>query len=255
MVPLLSRPLLYLRNILKLSDVIFLISAMLSTPALAIVKGSESPDLAKYSVMVLDDHGEMCSAAILSQTILLTAAHCIAHASDWRIHWRDFDGTPILIKPEAVRVHPSYDPAAISKRRKSIDLALIKLSEPLPERFQPIELSRLPALPVGEMVTVAGFGFSEEKNRKTLGKMRSVNLTVVEPYGPSQFVLWMNDALANGAGGCQGDSGGPILYQGKLFALVSWSSGEGKSNCGYYTQGVILFPELDWINSFDQKSN
>ena len=255
MAPLLSRLLACLRNLLKLSDVIFLISAMLSTPALAIVKGSESPDLAKYSVMVLDDHGEMCSAAILSQTILLTAAHCVAHASDWRVHWRDFDGTPVLLKPKAVRVHPSYDPAAISKRRKSIDLALIKLSEPLPDRFQPIELSSLPALPAGEMVTVAGFGFSEEKNRKTLGKMRSANLTVVEPYGPSQFVLWLNDALSNGAGGCQGDSGGPILYQGKLFAIVSWSSGEGKSNCGYYTQGVILFPESEWMRRFIEGTN
>ena len=105
------------------------------------------------------------------------------------------------------------------------------------------------------MVTVAGFGFSEEKNRKTLGKMRSENLTVIEPYGVSKFVLWLTDALSNGAGGCQGDSGGPILYQGKLVAVVSWSSGEGKSNCGYYTQGMILFPELDWINRFIEGSN
>ena len=255
MVSLLSRPMVYLRNILKLSDVIFLTGVMLSMPAMAIVKGTESPDLAKYSVMVLDDHGEMCSAAILSQTILLTAAHCVAHASDWRIHWRDFDGTPILIKPEAVRVHPSYDPAAISKRRKSIDLALIKLSEPLPDRFQPIELSNLSALPAGEMVTVAGFGFSEDKNRKTLGKLRSAILTVVEPYGPSQFILWLNDSLSNGAGGCQGDSGGPIFYQGKLFAIVSWSSGEGKSNCGYYTQGIILFLEREWMRQFIDGTN
>jgi hypothetical protein len=105
------------------------------------------------------------------------------------------------------------------------------------------------------MVTVAGFGFSEERNRKTLGKMRSVNLTVVEPYGPSQFVLWLNDALSTGAGGCQGDSGGPILYQEKLFAIVSWSSGEGKANCGYYTQGVIIFRELEWINQFMKNHN
>ena len=252
---LLSRPLTCLRNILKFSGVIFLISAMLPTPAMSIVKGSESPELAKYAVMVLDDHGEMCSATILSQTVLLTAAHCVAHASDWRVHWRDTDGKPILIKPELVTVHPLYDPSAIAKRRKSIDLALIKLSDPLPDRFFPVEVSDLSGLTAGEMVTVAGFGFSQEKNRKTLGKIRSVDLNVVQPYGESKFILWLRDAFSGGAGGCQGDSGGPILYKNKLIAVVSWSSGEGRSNCGYYTQGVILLPELDWINRFIQNSN
>jgi len=243
------------RSLLKVSKFIVFIVAMLSTPAVAIVKGTESPDLAKYSVMVLDDRGEMCSATILSQTVLLTAAHCVAHASDWRVHWRDMDGKPILIKPKLVAVHPLYDPSAISKRRKSIDLALIKLSEPLPDRFVAIEVSDLSVLPAGEMVTVAGFGFSQEKNRKTLGKIRSVDLNVVQPYGESKFILWLRDAFSGGAGGCQGDSGGPILYKNKLIAVVSWSSGEGRSNCGYYTQGVILLPELDWINRFIQNSN
>jgi Trypsin len=223
---------------------------VMATPVDAVVKGVENLDLARYSVMVLDDHGEMCSAVILSKNVILTAAHCVAHASDWRVHWRDQDGTPILVKPEVVRVHPSYDPNAIAKRRKSVDLALIGLDDPLPEQFRPVTISNVPSLVAGDKVTVAGFGFSEEKNRKTLGKMRSVDLSVVEPYGSSPSVIWLADDASGGSGACQGDSGGPVYFQGQLFAVITWSTGNGKSNCGVYTQGMILFPQREWINKF-----
>lgn len=227
-----------------------------STPSIAIVNGQENSGPAKFSLMVLDDHGEMCSGVVLSQQIILTAAHCVANATDWRIHWRDEDGSPVLIKPESVLVHPAYDRNAVAKRHKSIDLALIKLPDPLPSRFQPIIVSSMENLEIGDHVTVAGFGFSEEKNRKTLGIMRSTDLNVVQPYGKSNSIIWLEDGIAHRAGACQGDSGGPILYQGELFAITSWSSGEGKSNCGAYTQGIILSQVKDWIsNSFVKLKN
>ena len=216
----------------------------------AIVKGFENSTLSKYSIMVLDDHGRMCSAAILTKKVILTAAHCIADATDWRVYWRSKNEGPIFIKPNKILIHPSYEPNSTIKRKPSVDLALISLSDPLPDQFEPMLLTEASVLSAGEIVTVAGFGFSEEKNRKTLGKMRSVDLSVVEPYGPSRSIIWLADPTSGGAGAGQGDSGGPILYQEKLFAIVSWSTGEGRSNCGTYTQGIILFPELKWINSF-----
>lgn len=162
----------------------------------AIVKGTENSVLTKYSVMVLDDHGHVCSAAVLNKKVILTAAHCVADATDWRIHWRSDDGTPILIKPNKVLVHPGYEPNAISKRKRSVDLALISLSNPLPDQFLAIPLSPVSELSTGEIVTVAGFGFSEEKNIKTTGKLRSVDLAVVAPFGISRSILWLADAAS-----------------------------------------------------------
>jgi len=237
-------------NILKLFLAFVLAIFARVEVAEAIVKGSENSTLSKYSIMVLDDHGRMCSAAILTKKVILTAAHCVSDATDWRVYWRSENEGPNFIKPNKILVHPLYRPYSVGVRQRSVDLALISLSDPLPDQFEPLLLTEASVLSVGDVVTVAGFGFSEDKNSKTLGKMRSVDLSVVQPYGPSHSIIWLADPASSGAGACQGDSGGLILYQGKLFAIVSWTTGEGRSSCGTYTQGIMLLPEMKWINSF-----
>ena len=215
--------------------------------AQAVIKGAPDPLLERHVVMVLDNRGNVCSGVVLSQTVVLTAAHCIASASAWRVHWRAPDNTPILVEPKYVRVHPEYDPKAIKKRVKSVDLAVVVLNDPLPDSFVPISFATAEMLDAGETVIVGGYGLSEEKKPKALGKFLSTTLSVVEPYGPSRFVLWLKDNSEAGAGGCHGDSGGPMFAQGALIAIIAWTTGPGKSDCGEYTQGTLIAPYRDWI--------
>jgi secreted trypsin-like serine protease len=218
-----------------------------SGAALAVVNGEPDPSLARHAVMVLDDHGHMCTGAVIAPKSILTAAHCVTDGTDWRIFWRSPDDQPVFTKPYSVRVHPGYVRNTHDTQSRSIDLAIVTLEEPLPAPFAPIGLSDVTAVAPGDSISVAGFGFSEEKNRKTLGTMRRADLSVIEPFGHSSILVWLSDPSANGAGGCQGDSGGPLLYQGSLIAITFVTTGIGKRNCGVLTQGTLIAPQRDWI--------
>ena len=215
--------------------------------ALAVVNGQPDPSLARHAVMVLDDHGNMCTGAVIAPKSILTAAHCVTDGTDWRIFWRSPEDQPVFTKPHSVRVHPGYVRNTHGTQNRSIDLAIVTLEEPLPAPFAPIALSDVTAVAPGDNISVAGFGFSEEKNRKTLGVMRRADLSVVEPHGHSSILVWLTDPDAAGAGGCQGDSGGPLLYQGSLIAITFETTGIGKHNCGVLTQGTLIAPQRDWI--------
>src|ERR687894_2414049 len=111
-------------------------------PAYAIVGGvPDQGPLSRATVMVLSSKGGMCSAVVVARDAVLTAAHCVTGASDHRVHFRGEDGQPVLIPPKAKAVHPGYDSKAVEARRRSIDLALLQLPEPLPARFQTAGLS------------------------------------------------------------------------------------------------------------------
>ena len=216
-------------------------------PTFAIVQGNPDQSYSHNSVMVLDNRGNVCTGVVIRQDIILTAAHCVASATDWRIHWRDENNVPILIEPKKVKIHPRYSSKAIKNRNISIDMALVKLADPLPSQFWPISLSDIQEVTLGDSVIVAGYGLSEEKNSKALGKFRSATLAVIEPYGKSKIILWLEDPLAGGAGGCHGDSGGPLIHNGSVIGITAWTTGKGRSDCGVYTQGVLVAPHREWI--------
>ena len=226
--------------------------------ASAIVGGIENPTSSKHAVMILNNNGGMCSAVVIAQTIILTAANCVSNSNDFRVHYRDENNKSVLLKPKNIYVHPEYDPDAISKRRKSIDLAVIALDMPLPSRFTPIEVDYDYQPKLNDIITVEGFGTSDEAPgggsvKKSLGVYRTAELTEIEPYGASKFLLWMSAPNTTnsekGIGICFGDSGGASVFEKKLVAINAWSSGNNKRNCGYYSQSTILSPQVEWLKT------
>ncbi|WP_245410952.1 S1 family peptidase [Microvirga flavescens] len=222
-----------------------LVTLLAATNTKAIVGGTEDKSpLAQATVMVLNSNGGMCSAVVVAPDAVLTAAHCVTGASEYRVHYKDEAGQPVLIAPAKNAVHPGFEPKAIEARRRSIDLALVRVPQPFPERFARATLSsRLPAK--GDTVTVGGYGLARENEPKTTGTFRTADLKAIEPYGPSKILLWAQGA---GAGACQGDSGGPMLVGGAVAAITSWSSAGKERGCGGLTQGVLVAPQRDWID-------
>ena len=217
-----------------------------ATGAGAIVGGAEDAGpLARRSVMVLSSNGGVCSAVVLAEDVVLTAAHCVTGAAEHRVHFRDEAGEPVLIAPVAKAVHPGYEPKAIELRRRSVDLALLRMPEPLPARFETAALT--PVKPSrDETVIVGGYGLSREGEPKSTGTFRTASLKVVEPYGPSAILLWSKGAGA--AGACQGDSGGPMMLGEDVAAVTTWAGPAGGRGCGGVTQGVLVGPQRDWID-------
>jgi hypothetical protein len=216
----------------------------------AIVGGAtDTGALARSSVMVLSSSGGMCSAVVVARDVVLTAAHCVGGSDEHRVHFKDESGKPVLIEPAAKAVHPGYDAKAIQTRRRSIDLALVRVPGPLPERFQVATLSAAHPRKDGALL-VGGWGAAEERDFRTTGTFRTAPLKVVEPYGPSTLLVWAQGAPGSGA--CNGDSGGPLVEAREgpspVFAVTTWATGPKGKSCGALTQGVLLGPQRAWID-------
>ncbi|MBB4041410.1 hypothetical protein GGR34_003087 [Microvirga flocculans] len=217
-----------------------------TTGAQAIVGGAEDDGpLSRQSVMVLSSNGGVCTAVVLARDVVLTAAHCATGAAEHRVHFRDETGEPVLIAPAAKAVHPGYNAKAIETRQRSIDLALLRLPEALPARFERATLSAA-RVRENEPVSVGGYGLAREGDARTTGTFRTASLTAVEPYGPSRILLWAEGSGT--AGACQGDSGGPMAAGAAVVAITSWSSPAKGKSCGGLTQGILVGPQREWID-------
>ncbi|MCB5176285.1 S1 family peptidase [Microvirga lenta] len=231
---------------MKRLTTLLLACGLSATAAQAIVGGREdNGPLARQSVMVLSSNGGVCSAVVVAPDAVLTAAHCVTGAAEHRVHFRDESGEPVLIVPAAKAVHPAYDPKAIETRRRSIDLALLRIPEPLPDRFETATLGASWPAKNGTVV-VGGYGLARRNDPKTTGTFRTASLTVIEPYGPSRILLWSKGTGAMGA--CQGDSGGPMASGDSVVAVTSWSTAAKGESCGDVTQGILVGPQRQWID-------
>ncbi|UVF18241.1 S1 family peptidase [Microvirga terrae] len=220
--------------------------SLAATRADAIVGGSEDAGpLARRSVMVLSSNGGVCSAVVLARDVVLTAAHCVTGAAEHRVHFRDETGAPVLIVPAAKAVHPGYNAKAIETRQRSIDLALLRIPEALPARFERATLATT-TIAENDPVTVGGYGLAREGDAKTSGTFRTASLTAVEPFGPSRILLWAEGSGT--ASACQGDSGGPMASGETIAAITSWSSPAKGRQCGGVTQGILVGPQRAWID-------
>jgi len=188
-----------------------------------------------------------CSASVLAQDAVLTAAHCVASPANTRIYFRGSHGEAIFAGIRDIIPHPGYRTGAAQTRQVSIDLALIRLAEPLPAQFKALSLAQGGKIEPGEGFRIAGFGVTQENAASTSGILRSARIAARLPM--SSILLWASDPQGRGTGACTGDSGGPILALDEpvLVAVTDWAEGAGQQKCGALTQGALITPQREWI--------
>jgi S1-C subfamily serine protease len=227
-----------------------IVSLILPHGAGAIVgKSANGAKWQNHVVMVLSRSGSragFCSGVVLTRTIILTAAHCVANARDTRVY---LPGQPLL-PSSRIGKHPDFHADAPRTRSRSIDLALVEIAEPLPAEFAAPSFAGAQRYEVGTAFEIAGFGLSREDDAKTSGALRVGHVALRAPL--SSVLLWLDDPQHE-TGACTGDSGGPVFTEdGKLAAIIAFAEGSGSRQCGKLTQAVLIAPQRAWIEGVIQ---
>jgi hypothetical protein len=155
---------------------------------------------------------DTCTAALISPTVLITAAHCVDAATHPGHIFGVFAGpdasaygTVTALKPKllavaSVHIPISYNPAPPFRA----DLGVVVLAQPVDVAPLPINRAVLKPELVGTPARIVGYGqvtpgkYNVKKNEAT---------TVVQSIGPEDTVI-VGDSMRRS---CIGDSGGPAL--------------------------------------------
>ncbi len=230
-------------------------------PALAVVGGVTPRDTQgtrASTVRVETSRGELCSGAVIAPQIVLTAAHCLMDGGSISVVSLDPRFKPRRQPVLAVLPHPSFVPGTTPRTQPGTDLALLRLTQALPDDMEPLSLGG--GLWQGETVTMAGYGLSSENNKRSARQLRETQLLNVGNYTTQNTVKVAVDIESRGetpgAGACRGDSGGPVIRgparSRDLVGIVSWSSGPLKTRarliCGGFTAITPVSEHRAWIS-------
>ncbi|XP_030386412.1 trypsin delta/gamma-like protein CG30031 [Scaptodrosophila lebanonensis] len=191
-----------------------------------------------------------CGGAIYSNTIIVTAAHCLPNTvtpSVLRVRagssYHFYLGT--LSDVAAFKIHPQY-----STSTKMYDIAILRLKTPLNLSGSTMKsIALADATPAnGASATCSGWG-TTSYGGPYASKLLYINTHIVSRsecagsrYGyASKIKDTMICAAETNKDACQGDSGGPLVSNNKLVGLVSWGTGCAQTKYpGVYTDVAQL---------------
>ena len=238
--------------------------ALVPLSAQAVVQGqvARDPDGLRASVVRIEStQGEICSGTLIAPDLVLTAAHCVMHRAGYSVVAVDRAFRQRRIGVAAATMHPEFVPGTTPEEQPGVDLALVKLAQPLGADYMPLDPRGGGSIGTGDAVDIAGFGVVAENRRNTARTLRQAHLVSIGSLQVANRVTVVTDrrrfAETAGAGACLGDSGGPILAGGpggyQLLGVVSWSSGalrqdpKARTACGGFTAVTPLAEHTGWI--------
>jgi hypothetical protein len=230
-----------------------------------------------------------CSAAILSTTVLVSAAHCFpkiiglkdsASNQIYRARLKDlkleafFKTDPRKdqisgIFAKKVVVHEGFrddwvnhTPDVWNPPEPVNDVALIQLQSTIPNDKSPVELLSRNDKPLnaGDSLVMAGYGRDLGDEQISLPRLRSVTVPFRESLrNRTEFFAGQGDILRAGrverpAGGCLGDSGGPVFIERgglvRLAGLIVRGPDDANGGCAAaVTISTSLTSFSDWISA------
>jgi secreted trypsin-like serine protease len=208
--------------------------------------------IARSIVGVVDSFTKMtCSASILSNSLAVTAAHCVAAsvAEDVYVIF----GTDINVSKDRRRIvgYRIYQNSRnILDEPKNVgDIAVVKFSGGLPSGYAPAELvADSELIKTGAVVTLAGYGMSNATTKEGVGILRKANTQIVDATWSKTEILIDQ---SKGKGACRGDSGGPAYLASPksllLFGVTSRGIKDPNYQCNAYVAYTNVLSYLSWI--------
>lgn len=207
-------------------------------------------------------HGHMCSASVLSEHFLLTAAHCANDSNQFgykrvKISRANSSGQPESIYEGGAHflVHRDYergipfdpedDMALLRLRDGAIDLSLTGRAKLYIDYENPIWTR-----PEPRPFTFAGWGLTNTASHSDCaiwsGALRIANATGLRAASLYQKVMTSQQGTTHA---CPGDSGSPWLFSrsGDFFAFAVHSGHQLDESLRWVDRGTAIFPKLAWI--------
>jgi secreted trypsin-like serine protease len=199
-------------------------------------------------VTIVGSHGTSCTGTLIARDIILTAAHCIAAGTTYKMV--DYKSQPPrLLDVRRATAHPQFNMQSLLAHRATADVALLQLAAPLAVSPATLGGALLP-ITVGQRLTIVGMGVAVRGDGRSGGVARAAGLAVTGRPGTLQIRLV--DPMTNNARAGLGASGAPAFLDqssGPVIAgVVSWSTGANNaSGCGGLTGVTPLALYRDWI--------
>ncbi|XP_065368217.1 trypsin-like [Calliphora vicina] len=188
-----------------------------------------------YQVSLQTNDGfHFCGGSIISEDIIVTAAHCMQSykASQFKVRLgsTEYNNGGELVAVKAFKYHEGYNPTTMVN-----DVAVIKMATPVREssKIRYIKLAEK-APSTGTTAAVTGWGSKCFLLCITAPKiLQVVEVDIVDQqqcasseynYG-DKIKETMLCAYAVKKDACQGDSGGPLVANNVLVGIVSWGNG------------------------------
>jgi uncharacterized protein (TIGR03382 family) len=185
---------------------------------------------------------DTCTAAIVSPTVLLTAAHCIDAANHPGYLYGVFTGDDASVYPNLTALEPQLRTVASVHPHPQYstnlpfygDIGVVVMSAPLPITPIPMQLDALDTTVVGKAAQIIGYG---QIVYNTYNGKRFEAMTTVGALDSDTILV--GDAAKHA---CLGDSGGPAIVNGKLVGVDSY----GPTGCG----GPAHYRRVDTFKPF-----
>ena len=181
-----------------------------------------------------------CSGTIISQQLLVTAAHCVeAFGSEVYAVFGLNEKSPNLEVRRITRHerHERYVSWFPSDAKDVHDIGLAQFGGGLPSGYYPVAILQDDSiLQPGKEVVMAGYGVTNGSYQTGSGTLRYTTVRVKELYGESE--LKTDESMS---GTCNGDSGGPgfVEYGGRYYLWGATSRGDARCvSHGIYTKAT-----------------
>lgn len=224
------------------------------------LSASEFPSVIRVSVELGDGANATCTASIISDSVLVTAAHCLVlrsglpagSASAVLADGKKIDGGIIHLHPEY------YD------KTPANDIAFAKFPDGTFKEYKPMVLSKkIPQK--GDAIKIIGFGKNDHFDGNSGGTKR-IGFSTVESVNRSvnfRGLASPSDQSGRDAPNPQGDSGGPMVdAEDEIVGISSTvdaiDAGDGKRT-GHYTsihdQKIVPFVNKFLNGSLPENKN